>query len=112
MDAPETGLRFEESGLAIRAGPADIARAAESAILRMEDAEVKTLLADLFRAFDGSQEVYFLGTIVLTQGHKQWEVADGQQRLANTSILIAAVRDYLMELGDVAGAQNTSRSIS
>src|SRR4029077_1012472 len=29
---------------------------------------------------------------------------DGQQRLATISILIAAIRDYLIELGDTAGA--------
>jgi hypothetical protein len=47
-----------------------------------------------------------LGTIVLTRdSNRQWEVADGQQRLATTAILIAAIRDYLIELGDTNGAK-------
>ena len=45
---------------------------------------------------------YFLGTIVLTEGDRAGtlEVADGQQRLATASILIAAIRDYLFKRGD------------
>src|SRR5690606_92485 len=44
---------------------------------------------------------YFLGTIVLTRGKNdgEFEVADGQQRLATTTILIGAIRDYLSKLG-------------
>jgi uncharacterized protein with ParB-like and HNH nuclease domain len=40
---------------------------------------------------------------MFTEGDKGTEVADGQQRLATVSILIAAIRDYLIELGDVKG---------
>ena len=41
-----------------------------------------------------SDAPYFLGTVVLTHGNAgRLEVADGQQRLATTSILIAAIRD-------------------
>ena len=101
-----TGLSFEERG---------IANALTQRILRVplnqrsyawdEDA-VQTLLDDLHRAFDSGEKIYFLGTIVLTRGpNNQWQVADGQQRLATTSIIIAAVRDYLIELGDEQGAK-------
>jgi hypothetical protein len=101
-----TGLSFEERG---------IANALTQRILRVplnqrsyawdEDA-VQTLLDDLHRAFDGGERIYFLGTIVLTRGpNNQWQVADGQQRLATISIVIAAVRDYLIELGDEQGAK-------
>ena len=106
MDEATTGLSFEERG---------IANALAQRILRVPlnqrsyawtPEEVQTLLDDLYRAFDDSEEIYFLGTIVLTRGpNKQWEVADGQQRLATTSILIAAARDYLLELGDDDGAK-------
>lgn len=66
---------------------------------------VDQLFHDLSKAFEGSKPIYFLGTIVLTEGPKGTkEVADGQQRLATTSILIAAIRDYLLELGDQPGA--------
>ena len=43
--------------------------------------------------------------LVLTRNEDgQYQVADGQQRLATISVLIAAVRDYLLELGDTDGA--------
>ena len=52
---------------------------------------------------DLGNEAYFLGTIVLTQGAAdRLEVADSQQRLATTSILIAAIRDHLEIEGGVA----------
>ena len=61
---------------------------------------------DLNKAFERSDPVYFLGTIVLTRGGRgTYEVADGQQRLATISIFIAALRDYLLELGDAEGAR-------
>lgn len=66
---------------------------------------VEQLFHDLTKAFDGKKPIYFLGTIVLTEGPKGLrEVADGQQRLATTAILLSAMRDYLIELKDQAGA--------
>lgn len=66
---------------------------------------VEQLFHDLTKAFDGNKPIYFLGTIVLTEGPKGLrEVADGQQRLATTTILLSAIRDFLIELKDQAGA--------
>lgn len=68
---------------------------------------VEQLFHDLTKAFDERKPIYFLGTIVLTEGAKGTrEVADGQQRLATTAILLAAMRDYLFELGDDQGARH------
>ncbi len=65
-----------------------------------EDSHVQTLFEDLSVAISNNSQTYFLGTVVLTQGGAdRLEVADGQQRLATTSILIAAIRDYLESLG-------------
>jgi hypothetical protein len=65
-----------------------------------EDSHVQTLFEDLSVALSNNNQTYFLGTVVLTQGSEdRLEVADGQQRLATTSILIAAIRDYLEALG-------------
>jgi len=70
-----------------------------------EEIYVEQLFHDLTKAIDNSKPIYFLGTIVLTEGPKGVrEVADGQQRLATTAILLSAIRDYLLELGDDAGA--------
>ncbi len=65
-----------------------------------EGPHVQTLLEDLSGAISTGGAPYFLGTIVLTQGSgDRLEVADGQQRLATTSILIAAIRDKLEGMG-------------
>jgi hypothetical protein len=61
-----------------------------------DDHHVRTLLEDFSNAIASENKTYFLGTIVLTQTpDATWEVADGQQRLATTAILISAIRDHL-----------------
>lgn len=65
-----------------------------------EASHVQTLLEDLSGVISTDSGPYFLGTIVLTQGSgDRLEVADGQQRLATTSVLIAAIRDKLETMG-------------
>jgi len=58
--------------------------------------EVTTLLQDFANAIREGSEDYFLGTIVVvSKGANQYEIVDGQQRLATTALLLAAIRDYL-----------------
>lgn len=65
-----------------------------------EDTHVRTLFDDFSGAISGGDQPYFLGTLVLTEGEEErLEVADGQQRLAITSILISAIRDHLDAMG-------------
>jgi len=59
-----------------------------------EDEHVTDLLTDFANAVSGKHGTYFLGTIVLTGKGDVPEVSDGQQRLATTSILLAAIRNY------------------
>jgi len=69
-----------------------------------EEDRIGKLFQDLTNAFN-RQPLYFHGTVMFTHGDEGYiEVADGQQRLTTISILIAAIRDYLIELGDTAGA--------
>ncbi len=67
-----------------------------------EKSHVQTLFEDLSTAKQRDNPTYFLGTIVLTHGSvaDEFEVADGQQRLATTAILIGAIRDYLHDFGN------------
>lgn len=60
-----------------------------------KDQNITDLFQDLSTAIsDGSKE-YFLGSIVISfKIDKRPEVIDGQQRLATSLILIAAIRDY------------------
>ena len=59
--------------------------------------EVTTLFTDLAKAVSNERSGdYFLGTIVtIPRSHDLLEVADGQQRLATTAILLAEIRNYL-----------------
>src|SRR5207253_2219860 len=70
----------------------------------------KEHVLDLFQDFSDAirlnKSAYFLGTIVLTEGDDVPEIADGQQRLATTTILLAAIRDYLYTKGDFKFAQH------
>jgi hypothetical protein len=58
---------------------------------------VTKLLQDFARAIS-DEGPYFLGTIVtIPRAEGELEVVDGQQRLATTALLLAAIRDYLKD---------------
>jgi hypothetical protein len=66
---------------------------------------VRDLLLDVATAMRKHREVYFLGTIVLTTSENGLlEVSDGQQRLATTTMIFAAIRDFFIAMGDVKRA--------
>ena len=65
-----------------------------------EDEHVQELFSDFAGAIDNDRPTYFLGTLVLTSGGDQPEVSDGQQRLATSTILLTAIRDYLRGIKD------------
>lgn len=66
-----------------------------------EDEHVTDLLTDIRTAMTDGAHEYFIGSIVTTQNEApRAEVADGQQRLATVTILLAAIRDYFYESGD------------
>ncbi|MBA2592142.1 MAG: DUF262 domain-containing HNH endonuclease family protein [Pseudomonadota bacterium] len=72
-----------------------------------EDEHVRDLLSDFANAIANNKATYFLGTIVLTRGDGEIpEVSDGQQRLATTTILLAAIRDYFFRNNDHLRAQS------
>ena len=66
-----------------------------------EERHVRELFQDLAEAISSGKQTYFLGVIVLTNGSEgSLEIADGQQRLATTTILLAAIRDYFYNRKD------------
>lgn len=67
------------------------------------DEEVKQLYEDLNNAKLDNKD-YFLGTIVTINSGESTplEVVDGQQRLATTALLLAAIRDHLARLGSAS----------
>ena len=100
-----TGLTFAEYGIANTLNQYYLTIPLNQREYKWERDKVERLLDDLKKAFNAGDQIYFLGMIVVARDAKgQLEIADGQQRLATISILIAAVRDYLLELGDQKGA--------
>jgi uncharacterized protein with ParB-like and HNH nuclease domain len=91
-------IKFEDTGIGnlLRAGRLRVPPNQRS--YRWEEEHILDLFQDLDKAID--EEDYFLGTIVLTGAAGPIpEVTDGQQRLATTTILLAAIRDFFLERG-------------
>lgn len=64
------------------------------------------LFEDLTTAFEARKE-YFLGSIVLIDSEEdRLNIVDGQQRLATTALLIAAIRNYFRD-NDAASGRHT-----
>ena len=66
---------------------------------------------DLRAEFSESAPEYFLGTLVLTRqaSPPRDTIIDGQQRLATTSVLLAAIRDEFIERNDKKRAEIVQR---
>lgn len=66
------------------------------------------LCTDFAEAIRSNKASYFLGTIVLTASTDQvFEVVDGQQRLATTTIIIATIRDIFHRRGEPSMVAST-----
>lgn len=104
MKKDEVGISFEKAGIADALYRWELKVPLNQRPYAWEEGNIEKLFHDLTQAYD-NQPIYFLGTVMFTQGDAgTTEVADGQQRLATISVLIAAIRDYLIELGDDKGA--------
>jgi hypothetical protein len=96
---PKTiGVALKEKGLWVPPNQRDYA---------WERDNVKDLYDDFSLAIIGGVTEYFLGSIVVIsdQTSKYSMVVDGQQRLATTVILLAAIRDFYLEKKDEEGAK-------
>lgn len=100
-DSRLTDIGFHLDGIAhvLRDRPLRVPAYQRSYAWREE--EVAAFWWDLRAAMTGAGDEYFLGTIVLTRDESNGlAVIDGQQRLATTSLLIAAIRDVFVQAGD------------
>src|SRR5262249_23347727 len=67
---------------------------------------------DFAGSMDSDTGLHFLGFIILTTGDTQTEhpeISDGQQRLATTTMLLAALRDYLLDMEEQDDAASIER---
>ena len=66
-----------------------------------KEKHVTDLYQDMQGAIANSESEYFLGSIVVTRNDNgRPQVVDGQQRLATSVILLAAIRDYFLATND------------
>ena len=95
-------IQFEQKGIGAVLAHNRLAVPLNQREYSWEDEHVKALFQDFENAISEGPVSYFLGTIVLTQAASEGrpEVADGQQRLATTTILLAAIRDYFWHHDD------------
>lgn len=76
-----------------------------------EKENVEEYFTDLASAIKEGDESYFFGTIVLVEANNDRTlIADGQQRLATTSIALARIRDILNSLGATEDANSINTS--
>jgi hypothetical protein len=93
-------LDFKECGIANVLSQFSLYIPLNQRSYKWSEDRIQTLFEDITKAFKIGEKIYFLGMLVFTEGSSGLEVADGQQRLATITILIAAIRDYLKELND------------
>lgn len=65
-----------------------------------KDEHVTDLYQDIAKAIGDDEPDYFLGSVVVARSNGSLEVFDGQQRIATTVILLAAIRDYYLDNND------------
>lgn len=105
--APSTNLDFEGIAHILRDKPLAVPPYQRAYSWDLE--QVKTFWEDLRASVTAQAESYFLGTAVITRQDEHWVVIDGQQRLATTSLLLAAIRDAFLERGDTERASVIER---
>jgi hypothetical protein len=62
--------------------------------------EVQQLFDDVAEAIEKKNDSYFLGLLVFLTEGERFTILDGQQRLATTVIIFAAIRDWLRQYPD------------
>jgi uncharacterized protein with ParB-like and HNH nuclease domain len=73
---------------------------------------VEQFLDDIDSAVKNNEPDYFVGLIVLVEPESDgaWEILDGQQRLATTTMIYSAIRSWLKENGFEKDAQKVQEN--
>ena len=107
METTSRRIQFESVGIAKIIADNRLSVPLNQRSYKWESEHVHDLFQDISANVGRSE--YFLGTIVLTGGNGRPEIADGQQRLATVTIIIAAVRNYFMEIDQEERAREVER---
>jgi len=92
-------LRFESKGLGELLSAARLFIPMNQRSYAWEAVHITHLLQDINAAVLNSDNEYFLGTIVLVhEGERPRQIADGQQRLVTASIILARIRDIFFSI--------------
>jgi hypothetical protein len=96
MSDTKSQIAFEQCGLGSVLKHNQLVVPANQREYSWTERQVVQLFQDFAKAIADDEPGYFLGTIVtIPRATGNLEVVDGQQRLATTAILLAAIRDYL-----------------
>lgn len=97
MTDTKSQIGFDEAGLGGMLKQYQLSVPANQREYAWTSTQVTQLFNDFAKALLDGEQAYFLGTIVtIPRASGTLEVVDGQQRLATTAILLAAIRDYLV----------------
>lgn len=98
---------FDDVGIADLLRTGTLMTPANQRSYAWRERQVKNFLEDIGYAMDRGEKDYFLGTIVLIQKERETPaIADGQQRIATTSIALARIRDLFLTLGRERSARS------
>lgn len=104
MDNTVSQIKFDRRCLGELIRNGDLRVPANQRDFAWERGHVDDFCNDLTNAIREGQKEYFLGTLVVIPEHEHLMVVDGQQRLATSMIVLAAIRDYYMATKDKNGA--------
>ncbi|QQP88693.2 DUF262 domain-containing protein [Skermanella sp. TT6] len=97
---PGSKFVFKDMGLGLLLKQGRLVVPANQRPYAWEDKHVLDLFRDLHETITNDEDEYFLGTVVLIQtGNEIPSIADGQQRIATTTVLLCRIRDKLLTLG-------------
>jgi hypothetical protein len=100
MIEPVRQIAFEQAGLGSVLKQNRLVVPTNQREYAWKEQQVTQLFQDLASAVNEGTD-YFLGTIVtIPRLNGTLEVVDGQQRLATTALLLAAIRDYLQQVDE------------
>lgn len=102
-DVKDSGIKFSLDGIGHQLEDRFMLVPIYQRSYSWRDDEVRDFCSDIRSAFSSDPSEYFLGTVILSKegSDGRYTIIDGQQRMATTSILFGAIRDYFTKMGEV-----------